>query len=116
MKYAIIAAAGKQYKVSEGDVIEIAKIKGEKDEKISFDNVLLSVADGKIEIGNPSLKGFKVKATILNQKKGEKIRVSKFKAKVRERSVIGFRPLITEVKIDSIDGQKEDKKDLKKSS
>ena len=106
MKYAVVTSGGKQYKVSEGDVIEVAKIDGEKDSKLTFDNVLLSVLDEKMELGKPFLENVKVSGTILEQKKGPKLRIAKFKAKARERSVMGFRPFITTIKIDKIEDKK----------
>lgn len=98
MEYAIIKTGGKQYKVSSGDIIEIDKIPQEKGD-FMFEQVLLTVLNGKTKIGNPFIKGEKVSATIIEQIKGEKIRVAKFKSKVRFRRVSGFRPLLTKVKI-----------------
>lgn len=101
MNYAVIKTGGKQYKVSAGDVLEVAKIDAEKD-TISFEDVLLYVSGDEVKIGSPMLSGFKVNAKILEQKKGEKIRVSKFKAKARYRRTIGFRALLTKVQIEDI--------------
>lgn len=102
MKYAVIKTGGKQYKVSEGDVIEVDKLEVGKDNKIEFDSVLLKVTDAGAKIGNPNIKGEKVEAKLVEQKKGEKVKVSKFKAKVRYRRVTGFRPSLSKISIEKI--------------
>jgi large subunit ribosomal protein L21 len=102
MKYAVIQAAGKQYKVSEGDILEIDKLEGKPKAKISFDKVLLVVDGKKVSLGQPLIKTAKVTAEIIEQKKGKKIRVVKFKAKSRYRRVKGHRQLLTQVKINKI--------------
>ena len=106
MKYAVIKTGGKQYKVSEGDVIEIDRVVG-KDGKISFAEVLLLVNDGNVKVGKPFLTGDKVEGKILEDLRGEKIRVSKFKSKVRYRRTVGFRAALTKVQIEKIGGGKE---------
>ena len=103
MNYAIIKTGGKQYRVTAGDILEVAKIETDK-ESISFDDVLLLVSDSEIKLGKPMLAGVSVKAKILEQKKGEKIRVSKFKAKSRYRRTIGFRAQLSKVQIETIEG------------
>jgi len=101
MKYAIIKTGGKQYKVSEGDVIEVDRLP-EVTGKISFDQVLLLVTDNGVIVGKPTISGEKVEATVLGILKGTKIRVAKFKSKVRYRRVTGFRASLTKVQIDRI--------------
>ncbi len=103
MEYAVIKTGGKQYRVSVGDILEIAKLEGDIASSVTFENVLLWVSDSQVKIGKPMLPDVKVKAKILEQKKGVKIRVSKFKAKARYRRTIGFRALLTKVAIESID-------------
>lgn len=109
MKYAVVKTGGKQYRIAEGDVIEVEKLNSEKDKEVIFDQVLLYTSDGVVKIGAPMLDGVTVKGTIIDQIKGEKIRVSKYKAKVRYRRVTGHRQLLTKVKIDSISGAGEKK-------
>ena len=96
-KYAVIKTGGKQYLVNEDQILDIEKIKGEKGDKISFDEVLL-IKDKKLSLGKPNLKA-KVKAEIVAQFKDKKIRVAKFKAKSRYRLVRGHRQQKTKVKI-----------------
>jgi len=100
MQYAVIRSGGKQYKVNVGDIVELDKLNADK--KVVFNDVLLLVADGKMTLGKPTVKGALVEATIVEQKKGDKIRVAKFKAKSRYRKVIGFRAKLSVVKIDKI--------------
>jgi len=106
VKYAIIKTGGKQYKVAEGDIIEVDKLP-ENEEKVIFDQVLLLVTDGDVKIGKPTISGEKVEAKILGSLKGIKIRVSKFKSKVRYRRVSGFRASLTKVQIEKIGGKEE---------
>lgn len=114
MKYAVIKTGGKQYKVSEGDVIDVERLKAQVNEKVVFNEVLLLVSDDKIKIGKPFIEGEKVEGKLLENVKGVKIRVSKFKAKVRYRKTIGFRASISRVQIDKISGNKENKVILSK--
>ena len=117
--YAVIKTGGKQYKVSEGEILEIDKIEGKADQKIDFSDVLL-VADGdKVEIGQPMVPEAKVTAKIIDQVQGEKIRVARFKSKVRYRKVKGFRAQLTKVQIEKIEtskAQKTSDRPRKKSS
>jgi len=106
MKYAVIRTGGKQYKVSVGDIIEIDRLP-QDDGKVVFDQVLLLVSDGQTKIGKPTLPKEKVEGKVLGNIKGEKIRVSKFKSKVRYRRVTGFRASLTKVQIEKIGGTKE---------
>lgn len=93
---------GKQYRVAKGSVIEVDSLGIEKDRKIELDYVLLTVKAGKAEIGKPKVKDAKVEAKILNHKKGNKIRIAKFRAKSRYRRAMGFRPMLTRLQIEDI--------------
>lgn len=98
--FAIIETGGKQYKVKEGDIIKIDKINSSVGEKVKFYNVLLLAKDDKeIKIGQPYLKDAKVEIEVLEQAKGDKIKVIKYKSKVRYRRKVGFRPFYTKIKI-----------------
>ena len=103
MEYAVIRVGGKQYKVAPGAIIEVDRSTVEPNGQVVIDDVLMFVSDGKIKIGNPRIADVKIKAKVLEHKKGEKIRVAKFKAKVRYRRVMGFRPLLTRLQIESIE-------------
>lgn len=102
MKYAVIKASGKQFKVSEGDEIKLDKLQSKPKDKITFDEVLLVVDKEKVTIGQPFVKGVKVSGEVVAQKKDKKIRVSRFKAKSKYRKVTGHRSSITMVKITKI--------------
>ncbi len=104
MNYAIVAHSGKQYKVKVGDTIDFDHIQDAKQgAEMMFDHVLF-VADGdKRVVGQPEVKGAQVAGTVVEETaKGEKVRVAKFKAKVRYRKVRGFRAQLTRVKITGI--------------
>lgn len=104
MNYAVIRAAGKQYKVSPGLVLEIDKIEGDMGKSISFDEVLLAADDKSILVGTPTLKGAQVTAKIVEQTMGDKVRISKFKAKAKYRRTTGFRSKLTKIEITGIKG------------
>ena len=99
--YAIIAAGGRQYRVSQGDVIYIDKVKQEADSKISFD-VLMIGGEGEVKVGSPILEGAKVEGKVLAQVKGEKIIVYKYKSKKDSKRKIGHRQPYTKVEITAI--------------
>ena len=99
--YAIIAPGGKQYRVSEGDVIYIEKIDAQVDSTVSFD-VLLMGNDGDVKIGTPVVEGVKVEGKVVGQIRGEKIVVYKYKSKKNYRRKQGHRQPYTKVEITKI--------------
>ena len=99
--YAIIATGGKQYRVSEGDVIYIEKIDAQVDSTVSFD-VLLVGNDGDVKIGTPVVEGVKVEGKVVGQVRGEKINVFKYKSKKNYRRKQGHRQPYTKVEITKI--------------
>lgn len=101
-KYAIVKIGGFQFKVAEGEELAVEKIDGKKGEAVEFNEVFLIVEDKQVKIGQPQVKGAKVKAKILEQLKGEKIRVATYKAKSRYRRVKGHRQLLTKLQITEI--------------
>lgn len=100
--FAIIKTGGKQYKVSEGDVIKVEKIEAQSGDKIEFDQVLM-VAGDDVKVGSPVVEGAKVQAEVLDQKKDKKVVIFKFKAKKNYRKKKGHRQPYTLVKIEKID-------------
>ena len=96
--YAVIVSGGKQYKVSEGDVIRVEKLEVEEGAKVSFDQVLL-INDGSLKIGTPTVQGAKVSGTVLQNGKGKKVIVYRYKRKSGYHKKNGHRQLFTEVKI-----------------
>ena len=98
--YAIIETGGKQYKVSEGDVIDVEKLDGEAGAEVTFDNVV-AVSDGSLKVAD-AVKGAKVTGEIVEQGRGKKIIVYRFKAKSGYHKKKGHRQAYTRVKIGSI--------------
>ena len=105
MQYAVIKSGGKQYKVSVGDLVEVERLTSKPNSKFEFEEVLLIVDDNKTTIGNPFVKNIKVWGTVVENFRGPKIRVTKYKAKVRFRRVNGHRQELTKVKIEGIGTQ-----------
>ncbi len=100
--YAVIATGGKQYRVEEGDVLRIEKVPGNVGETFSFDRVLL-LSDGKaLTIGEPTVANASVNARIVEQGKGKKVLVFKYKRRKRYQRKQGHRQPFTAVQIDSI--------------
>lgn len=100
MSFAVIKTGGKQYKVAEGDVLYIEKLVHEGDEVV-FDNVLL-VSNGSLKVGKPVVSGAKVLAKVLEDGKGEKKMVFRYKAKTRYKKKKGHRQPYTKVQITKI--------------
>ena len=101
--YAIIEACGKQYKVAQGDVVFFEKLDAEEGKKVKFDNVILVSEDnGKIEVGNPYVKGAKVEGKVVSHGKAKKILVYKYKAKKNYRRTQGHRQPYTKVEITAV--------------
>ena len=100
--YAIIESCGRQYKVAEGDVVFFEKLEAEEGKKVTFDNVVLVSDEGKVQVGNPYVKGVKVEGKVVSHGKHKKIIVFKMKAKKNERKKQGHRQPYTKVEITSI--------------
>jgi len=98
--YAIIATGGKQYKVSEGDVIKVEKLAAEAGDTITFDNVI-AISDDSLKVGADVEKS-SVSATVMEQVRGKKVIVYKYKRKSGYHKKNGHRQAYTQVKIDKI--------------
>ena len=99
--YAIIATGGKQYKVSEGDVIKVEKLDAETGSTVTFDRVI-AVSDGTLKVGEDAAKA-SVTATVMEQGRGKKVIVYKYKRKTGYHKKNGHRQAYTQVKIDKIE-------------
>ena len=108
--YAVIEACGKQYKVSEGDIVFVEKLDVNEGEKVTFDKVLLLSDGDKVKVGTPTVKSAKVEATVLEHGKAKKILVYKYKAKKNERKTQGHRQPYTKIKIEKISQRASSKK------
>lgn len=100
---AIFVTGGKQYKVSEGDVIYVEKIAAES-ENVTFDNVLMLIDGEKTTIGTPKVEGATVSAKIVKNGKSKKILVFKMKPKKNYRRRQGHRQPYTKLQIEKISG------------
>ena len=98
---AIFVTGGKQYKVSEGDVIFVEKLELEG-ETVEFDNVLMTIDGDNVTVGTPNVAGAKVTAKLIKNGKSKKIMVFKFKAKKNYRRRQGHRQPYTKLQIEKI--------------
>lgn len=99
--YAIIATGGKQYTVSEGDEIRVEKLGLNAGDTVTFIKVLF-VNDGSAKVGDPTVKGATVTASVVSEGKGKKVIVYKYKRKTGYHKKNGHRQLFTKVKIEKI--------------
>jgi large subunit ribosomal protein L21 len=100
--FAVVEISGKQYKIQEKDVLEVDHIPGSAGDVIKIEKILM-VDDGKTtNVGTPYIEKAVVSAKILDQIRGEKIHVARYKSKVRYRKSRGFRASLTKLEIVSI--------------
>ena len=98
--YAIIATGGKQYKVSEGDVIKVEKLDAEPGATVTFDQVV-AVSDKELKVAG-DVANANVTATVMEQSRGKKVIVYKYKRKTGYHKKNGHRQAYTQVKIEKI--------------
>ena len=99
---AVIVTGGKQYTVSEGDVLFIEKLNAEAESTVQFDQAL-AVLDGEnSKVGTPVVEGASVEAKVVKNGKGKKITILRYKAKKNEKKKIGHRQPYTKVEITKI--------------
>ena len=117
--YAIVEIRGKQYKVQEGDIVFVDRMdEVEEGKEITFDKGLFLSDGKKVTVGTDTVKGAKVKATVIGHGKSKKILVFKYKAKKNERKMRGHRQPYTKIQIEKITttadkAKKEDKAEKK---
>lgn len=99
--YAVIETGGKQYRVSEGDVIFVEKL-GVEDGEVNFDKVVMVGKDEGAVIGAPYVQGASVTASLLKNGRGKKINVFTYKPKKSSKRAMGHRQPYSQVKIESI--------------
>ena len=99
--YAVIKTGGKQYRVSEGQLLRVEKLQGSPGDKITFGEVLLLGGESP-KVGQPLVQGAAVAAEITRQDRGKKIVVFKFKRRKNYRRKAGHRQHFTELKITGI--------------
>ena len=100
--YAIIETGGKQYKVSEGDIITVEKLGVEAGSEYTFENVLAVNNGEKLTVGTPVVAGASVVASVIGDGKAKKVIVYKYKRKTGYHKKNGHRQAFTKVKIDKI--------------
>ena len=100
--YAIIATGGKQYRVQEGDEIVIEKLEAAEGDAVVFDRVLAAGEGADIKVGTPVIEGAAVNAKVVENGKGKKVVIYKYKAKKDYRKKKGHRQPFTKVVIESI--------------
>ena len=99
---AIIVTGGKQYTVSEGDILFVEKLNAEENATVKFDEVLAILDGENSKIGAPVVEGAAVEAKVVKNGKGKKIDVIKYKAKKGEKKHIGHRQPYTKVEITKV--------------
>lgn len=103
MATAVIRTGGKQYRVSEGDLLNVELLSGNPGDQVEFSEVLFLAGDTP-KFGKPAIQGASVKAEIVRQDRGERLVVFKFKRRKRFKKQNGHRQYLTSVKITSISG------------
>ena len=101
--YAIIETGGKQYKVTEGDVVFVEKLTADEGAEVVFDKVLVCGTGSEVKVGAPTVDGAKVVAKVLKNGKGKKIYVMTYKPKKNEKRKMGHRQPYTKVEITKIE-------------
>ena len=102
--YAIIKTGGKQYRVKSGEQVKVEMLPAEVGAAVSFDRVLMLGEGDGIKIGAPFVSGAQVKATVVAQGRGEKVRIFKLRRRKHYAKTQGHRQSFTEVRIDEIVG------------
>ena len=100
--YAVIETGGKQYKVQAGDTVDVELLGAESQASVELNRVLMVSSSNGVDIGTPNIEGATVQATVVDQVKGDKIVVFKYKSKNRYRVKTGHRQKYTRLKIDRI--------------
>lgn len=100
--YAVIATGGKQYRVEEGQVINLEKLDGDVGNAVNFDKILMIVDDNKVNVGKPYIEGAIVSAEVLDHGRDKKVTILKFRRRKHHMKRQGHRQSYTQVKITSI--------------
>ena len=102
--YAVIQTGGKQYRVKSGEQIKVELLSEQVGAAVSFDKVLMLGEGEGVKVGTPFVSGAKVKATVVAQGRGEKVRIFKMRRRKHYQKSQGHRQGYTEVRIDEIVG------------
>ena len=101
--YAVIETGGKQYRVEPGDVIDVERLSGADGNEVRFDRVLMVTGDNGAQLGGPVVEGALVKASLVGEVRGPKIRVFKKKKRTTYRKSAGHRQDLMRVRIEGIE-------------
>ena len=101
-QHATIQTGGKQYRIKAGDLLVVEKLSVAEGEQVAFDRVLLLDGEQPAIVGAPLVSGASVKATVVSQFKGEKVRIFKMRRRKHYRKTMGHRQDLTKVRIDEI--------------
>ena len=101
--YAVIRTGGKQYKVKVGDLIDVEKLGGDDGASLELEPLLVVDDDGNVTSAAGDLAKAKVTASVVDQRRGRKIRVFTYKNKTRQRRTLGHRQSLTRLKVETID-------------
>ena len=99
MAYAIIKTGGRQYRVAEGETIDVDRLEGEAGQKFTFDDVLMHADGDKLTHGNPLVSGAKVTGEVVEQRKDRKVVAFKYRRRKGYHRTVGHRRKLTRVKI-----------------
>jgi large subunit ribosomal protein L21 len=100
--YAVVETGGKQYRVQEGQIVDVERLPAEVGEEVELDQVLLVTDDDGVMVGQPIVEGAKVRATVLGHDKARRITVFKYKPKERYRRKLGHRQPFTRLRVNEI--------------
>jgi large subunit ribosomal protein L21 len=100
--YAVIRTGGKQYRVAQGDTVEVEKLDGAVGDTVTLNDVLLVADNGSVRVGQPVVEGVSVTARITGQYRGTKVLVFRYRPKKRIRVRRGHRQYITRLQIAAI--------------
>lgn len=103
MQYAIVESGGKQYKAIPGSTIEVDRLQLEIGDEVELDRVLLITENDKVTVGTPVIEGARVRASVVDQIKGPKVIVFKYKPRIRYRVKRGHRQRYTRLQIEAIE-------------
>lgn len=103
--YAVVETGGKQYKLSVGDILKVEKLPVEAGQKFVLDKVLLIKDDSEsVKVGAPFIENARVTVAVLEQGRGKKVVVYKYKKRKNERKKQGHRQAFTRIKVETIEG------------
>jgi large subunit ribosomal protein L21 len=101
--YAVIGTGGKQYRVSEGDLLHVELLDGKPGDPVTFEDVLLIGGEKGVQVGSPRVAGAMVRGTVLDQVRAPKVLVFKKKRRKHYKRTRGHRQALTAVRIDAIE-------------